>query len=199
VKRDVTLANAASLSARFPVLEPPGRLGTAPEATRGGCGMPTDEAAKIRDGGTYENSGMMTLVDLLGPIQRAIDSWRRDTESSVEVRPIVVSIDDDVQGVNGDEAYEKRLFGLLGESASNKRTIDARNRIKSCEFKGISYLRISPEPHVGAQAATGWEVSQTSRQEDLVESLRAGNDAWSKVKSLRRMLDGSDSPNRCRS
>jgi hypothetical protein len=140
---------------------------------------------------------MSTLVDLLPSIQRAIAAWKADHHSSLRVRPIVVSIDDDVVGINGDEQYEKRWFGLLGKSQPNTRMVDARNRVKRCAFPGVVYLRISPDPHVGAQAATGWEVSQTSRHEDLVESLRTTKAAGAQVARLREMLDGTMPPNSC--
>ena len=47
-----------------------------------------------------------------------------------------------------------------------------------------------------AQAATGWELSRTSRSDDLAESLRTGP-AGGKLESLRRMLDGDLSPPGC--
>jgi hypothetical protein len=197
VAEDVPLVTAAMLSARFPVLEPAGRLGDRKDATgTDGCKLPPQHAVKVRDGGLVENTGLLTIVDLLPAIQQAIDGWKRKREAeraSVDVRLIVVSIDDDVLGVAGDNEYSRGILRVLLQVLDlenpGDRSVRSRRRLKSCEFPGGAYRRISPTPHVGAQAATGWEISQTSRREDLGESLRTGLPG-DVVNEIRDMLDG---------
>lgn len=195
--QDVPLVTAAMLSARFPALEPPGRLGTRDDPDRPvGCRPPPPQrSANVRDGGIVENSGLLTVTELLPSIQRGIDEWHaaRPKRSRLEVRPIVVSIDDDVPGVRKDNDYSRETLGL---GTSGNRTIRARKRLRDCrQFDGVTFRLISPSPHVGAQAATGWEISKTSRRHDLGATLRdrqgTVNDA---VAEIRNMLDGSQRP-----
>jgi hypothetical protein len=195
--RDVPILTAALLSARFPALEPAGRLGDRDDPPKfADCSPPpVQRAATIRDGGVVENTGLLTITELLPSIRRGIEAWKEKTGSgNLDVRPIVVSIDDDVLGVLGDNDYKRETLGL---GTSGNRSTRARDRLKRCEFADVTYRRISPSPHVGAQAATGWEISRTSRREDLGETLRArtregaGRDP---IQELRDMLDGRVRP-----
>jgi hypothetical protein len=176
---DVALGTAAILSARFPGVSPAGRLGTEQPAVPGLCATDQTQAAlDLRDGGYVENSGVLTIVDLLPAIRAAAEARGHD------VWPIVVSADDDVPKVTGDDEFRGGPFGF-GEPA--RRTVRARNRLKHCELPGASYVRVSPPAHVGAQAATGWEVSALSRRGDLVAGLAAQRDT---LDAVRAALDG---------
>jgi hypothetical protein len=194
--QDLTVATSAMLSARFPFLEPPDRIGSASHPPREACaGPPADRAAKIRDGGTFENSGLLTLTDVLPSIQEAIERWKRDNDGTADVRLVVVSIDDDVPGIKANDEHDTEGFE---PHKPGERTDAARGKLGTCRFEGVTYMRISPVPHVGAQAATGWEVSQTSRREDLVESLLPTSTTGQQVERLRAMLDGTTPPPGCR-
>ena len=59
----------------------------------------------------------------------------------------------------------------------------------------MTYARISPVAHAGAQAATGWEVSDTSRRSDLIASLR-DDDNQAVVERVQDALD-RPAPARC--
>jgi hypothetical protein len=194
--RDVPLTTAAVLSARFPGVAPAGRLGTAagPEPVSG-CGRPATRAPiQIRDGGYIENTGLLTIVDLLPSVDDAVASWETEADRDVDVWPIVLSVDDDVRNVDDESHYRS---GLLGMGEPTNRTLRARYRLTECAFPGVSYLRISPQPHLGAQAATGWEVSKTSRRRDLVASLDSGANVQS-LDQVRNALDGRQGgPERC--
>jgi hypothetical protein len=184
------------LSARFPGVAPAGRLGTAagPEPVSG-CALPATRAPiHIRDGGYIENTGLLTIVDLLPAIDDAVASWESEAHRDVDVWPIVLSVDDDVPKVDDESHYRS---GPLGMGEPTNRTLRARYRLGKCAFPGVSFLRISPQPHLGAQAATGWEVSKTSRRRDLVASLESGVNVES-LNRLRSALDGrQDGPARC--
>jgi hypothetical protein len=182
---DVPLGTAALLSARFPLLAPPGRLGSG-----GHCHPPR----RLRDGGLFENTGLETIVDLLPALRKAAAGWkaRGTTRAGADVLPVVVSIDDDVPGIRADDAYDRGLLGALGFGASRERSTEARRELKdACRRGELLYARISPRPHVGAQAATGWELSQTSRSRDLAESLGADDQARILAR-LQAVLDGGN-------
>jgi hypothetical protein len=179
--RDVPLVTAALLSARFPALEPPGRVGE-DAAVTGRCPGQASPARELHDGGLFENTGLQTIADLLGPIQAAAQRTRPD----LELRPIVLSIDDDVDGVKADDEY---TGGAGGFGHPAERSAAVRKQFHAGAFPGVTYVRISPAPHVGAQAATGWELSRTSRRDDLGESLRRGPAARC-LEVLRQLLDG---------
>jgi hypothetical protein len=179
---DLRLVTAALLSARFPVLEPAGRLGG-------------DSAVEVRDGGIVENTGLLTILQLIPAVQDTIRQWKAErpaARADVHVRLIVVSIDDDVLWPEGDE---NERGGFRG---SGLRTAVLRKRLRGCLLGPVTYRRISPSPHVGAQAATGWETSQTSRREDLGESFRTGRTGVADaVQELRDVLDGKPRRDRC--
>jgi len=112
--RDVPLTTAAVLSARFPGVAPAGRLGTAagPEPVSG-CGQPATRAPiQIRDGGYVENTGLLTIVDLLPAIDHAVASWETGAHRDVDVWPIVLSVDDDVPKVDDESHYRSGLLGM---------------------------------------------------------------------------------------
>jgi len=185
--RDVPLVTAALLSARFPALEPAGRVGeNVPVAGR--CPGEASPALELHDGGLFENTGLQTVADLLGPIDGSIRAWKRahPAQASLNVRKIVVSIDDDVSGVTADDEY---TGGVAGFGHPAERSAAVRKQFHAGAFPGATYVRISPAPHVGAQAATGWELSRTSRRDDLAESLRGGTAARC-LEVLRQLLDG---------
>ena len=193
-QQDLPRATAALLSARFPVLLPPARLGSSERAV--GCAAPTHPDVRIRDGGLIENTGLMTIVDLLPSIFAEIERWQSIDKRAV-VRPIVVSVDDDVRHVSQDNEYARSLIGQIGLEDSRRNTDRSRQTLrKLCEQREFAYFEIRPEPHVGAQAATGWEMSTTARRRDLVASLRR-NPAKADIARLQRMLDGSEPPGRC--
>lgn len=197
--QDVPLVTAAVLSARFPGLAPAARLGETEPATRECDGDATQPpVGLLRDGGIVENTGLLTIVQLLPAIQRSVAEWQRlkPERSRIDVQPIVLSIDDDVLRVAGDGEYASGLAARLGFGGSKDRSVRVRNVLKRCErFTGVRYERISPAPRVGAQAATGWEMSETARQEDLGDTLRSAA-GRARIHELRRMLDGPPVP-RC--
>jgi hypothetical protein len=196
IGRDTPLVTAAMLSARFPVLEPQARLGTRERLRAGGCRPPPARpAVRVRDGGLVENTGLLTLVDLLPAIRAAVGDWKRQDprRARIEVPLIVVSVDDDVLGVDGDSEYRGGIAAGLVTGDPDERSRDARAWLRDCRRSGVVFRRISPAPHAGAQAATGWEISRTSREEDLVASI--GADATTQaLRDVQDWLDGAPPP-----
>jgi hypothetical protein len=204
--KTIRLSTAALLSARFPVVAPAARLGdTRADAPADCVPPPVLPPIRVRDGGYVENSGVLTLTELLPAIARAVDRWgaRRERAAAasapVVVDFVVVSIDDDPAVIEGDgelrEAPRDPL-GISKQAGPGYLTRLARDRLESCQYPHVTYLRISPQPHVGARAATGWEVSETVRREDLAAALATGQ-ARRSVDRVRQILDGRPDPRAC--
>ena len=195
---DVPLVTAALLSARFPVVAPAARLGDSEREHRR-CDTPLPlPPVTVRDGGYVENTGMLTLTDLLPQIRAAVDKHK---PAGVHVQIVVVSIDDDSTVLDGDPRLQERKGPGLGiaQRVNDKYLSQlARDRVTSCQYPDVFYERISPPPHAGAQAATGWELSRTAREGDLRAALAAGKPALGKVERLRDILDGAERPRDCR-
>ncbi len=208
---DVPLVTAALLTARFPVVAPAARLGTkSVDPGVRGCKKPpkTLPPATLRDGGYVENSGLLTVIEILPTIRAAIDDWKPpdDLRKPESVPIIVASVDDDPVIVDGDPdlgRVPRKSLGISAQSGPGYFTRLARDRLESCQYHGVHYARISPKPHVGAHAATGWEVSVTARREDLIPALRraktsnapqtlaaGGDDAGILLQRVRDLLDG---------
>ena len=113
----------------------------------------------------------------------------------VDVRLIIVSIDDDPPKTPKDELESGRrgAFGIGRQAGPAFLTAQARATAKSCTVPGVSYFRISPPPRIGAKAATGWEVSETTRRKDLAQALKGGPSRMH-VETLRSILAGDAKP-----
>lgn len=204
-EQDIPLSAAALVSARFPVVEPPARLGTSDEKRRKGCAPPEHLSPTVaRDGGYIENSGVLLLVESLAAVKRAISDWRGEAGLSddekrsrveVDVRLIIVSIDDDppTSPKNELESGRRGAFGIGRQAGPAFLTAQARATAKSCTVPGVSYFRISPPPRIGAKAATGWEISETTRRKDLAQALKEGPSRL-RVETLRSILAGDMKP-----
>jgi hypothetical protein len=198
---DVPFVTAALLSARFPIVSPAARLGdTKPRGKVRGCDMPaTLPPVQIRDGGYVENSGVLTIVDLLPALDRAVQQWKTSNDKEdLDVPFIVVSIDDDPAVIGGDPELEEAprdSLGISKRAGPGYLTRMSRDRLESCQHPNVHYVRISPAPHTGAQAATGWELSRTTREEDLAAALADGQRAGEAVQKLRDALEGGLSAN----
>jgi hypothetical protein len=200
--RDVPLVTAALLSARFPVIAPPGRLGDGPAV---GCddGVPLPPI-RVRDGGYLENTGLLTITDLLPTIDAAIDRWRGDREHperrAIHVQVMVLSVDDDPMVLDGAPTLTEARAGTLSiaqQAGPEYLSRMSRERLTTCQYPNVSYLRISPQPHAGASAATGWEVSTTARRRDLANALAPDRPAGKILRFVRGVLDGTVEPRDC--
>lgn len=199
---DVPLVTAALLSARFPVIAPPGRLGDGPAL---GCddGVPLPPV-RVRDGGYLENTGLLTITDLLPTIETAIDRWkaarRHPERRAIHVQMVVLSVDDDPVVLDGAPTLSEARPGTLSiaqQAGPEYLSRMSRERLTTCQYETVTYRRISPRPHAGASAATGWEVSTTARRRDLAKALAPDQPAGRLLTFLRAVLDGAIEPRDC--
>jgi hypothetical protein len=148
----------------------------------------------VRDGGYIENSGMLTVEELLPELRGAIDEWiGANDREEIDVPIVVVSADDDPVAGGGDPELSllPRPFGIGARAGPGNLTRGARDRMQDCRrHPNTDYERVSPGSHAGAEAATGWELSRTAREKDLVTSLRAGEPAWEAVDRIREVIAG---------
>ena len=191
---DVPLVTAAHMSARFPLVEPAAQLGET------GLGKQDEECSVgsrsvvLRDGGYFENSGVLTIEALLPELRRSIaEAQSSQDKKSIDIPIVVISIDDDPIAGDADPELDllPKSVGIATRAGPAALTAGSRSRIRRCQYPNVHYERISPEAHAGAEAATGWELSETARTEDLVESLTPGHPAWSRLVALRAVIEGT--------
>jgi hypothetical protein len=197
---DFDLTTAALLSGRFPVVEPPARIGTAKSVEpKPGVGDPciprgasTLPSVFVRDGGYVENSGLLTIVQLLPEIRRGVREWQAQHPSP----PVVVwavSIDDDPTDLIAAaraESNRPRPTSIAAQAGADTLTALARETLLLHEPPVECYLRISPNPRIGAHAATGWQLSKTARAHDLIASVREHSQNEDALAALRDFLAG---------
>jgi hypothetical protein len=183
------LVTAALSSARFPVIAPAARIGTSTDSQT--CLTGRISPATVRDGGYIENTGMLTLDDLLPAIESATAAWTE--KNGIPVHIVVLSIDDDPAALDAGQPVVAAGGGPTGigtRAGPAYLSRLARDRIGSCQHARVTSLRASPAPHAGAHGATGWQLSRTARVEDLGEALRAPGAARTTVDRTRKILDG---------
>jgi hypothetical protein len=163
----------ALLSARFPVVTPSGALHYCP----GGGGATT----YVVDGGYYENSGLLTAIELL-------DAVREHGEGAAALEPWIVLLDNHYRSLAdvspASRPHEllvpvKALRGsrLLSQSALEQAAAIATDvEGEGCPRFGI----VAPRRGPGLSAPLGWVLSQTSttRLDDaLAGALPSGGPA----------------------
>jgi hypothetical protein len=194
-RTDVPLVTAAVLSARFPVVAPAGRLGRGDEKPREKCNVPgVLPPIRVRDGGYIENTGMLTLSELVPAIETDVAAWKRahPDRKGLHVQLIALSIDDDPTVLAGEPQIKETRgpsFGIATRAGPAYLSEYARDRLTSCQYPSVTYARISPPPHIGAHAATGWELSRAAREHDLAGALKSGP-AHDALVQVRGWLDG---------
>jgi hypothetical protein len=198
---DLALTSAALLSARFPVVDPVGRLGDAdssqPKPPDNRCldsGVQTLPALYLRDGGYVENSGLLTIAELAPAIERAVRGWSGDHAGAPPVRTWVLSIDDDATNLDavGQVSSERPGPTSIGTRAGDVTlTVMARDALALGEAGVACSMRISPPPRIGAHASTGWELSVTVRLHDLLAATTTPTNAR-RIGDVRTFLDGED-------
>jgi hypothetical protein len=138
-------------------------------------------------------SGLIVSVVVAERLDAALATVHRVRDAGGEdfhVQLIVESIDDDPAVLEPDPKPEESPPGKLGIATREGPSYLSRlshNRVEACSVPDVTYMRISPAPHTGAHAATGWEVSETARHRDLAGALESGP-AHDRLETLRDLL-----------
>ena len=200
--QDFSETTAGLLSGRFPVVDPVARIGNSDDVVRdpgtgqtGGCldaHVNTLPSVFVRDGGYVENTGLLTIAQALPAIQRGIDQWKA-AGNDTPVVVWVLSIDDDPAQLDGRRqptTHPPALRSIAQRANDMTLTTMTRDALALGTDGVACYGRISPQPRIGAQAASGWELSVTVRLHDLVSSLNKEGQNYERIRAVRGFTSG---------
>jgi hypothetical protein len=166
---DVSLSTAALLSARFPFVNPSGRIERR-------CDTPGSRRpiAYVVDGGYLDTSGASPLVEAMGKLEPMIDRWNEAHPARCIV-PVMIQID------NGFDSAASRPPRRPAELTVPLKTILATRIARAAEGRvgaGLEFsdrTRSSPavnryahfvnQAHPGPHAPLGWTQSRKSERE----------------------------------
>lgn len=189
--KQLSIATAALLSARFPIISPSGALIQCPSTPD------TARATYVVDGGYFENSGLLTLVQLwdrVEPMVAHYNSTASGTPESPIIEPWIVLLENHYSSVAAAAPPDRQpelvaimtavqgrattlSVSALSQSASDRMcgTLpgrgDAAASPSSTGCAGhddnssptIRFARISPRNAPSYVAPLGWVLSETSR------------------------------------
>jgi hypothetical protein len=191
---DLRLSTAALLSARFPIISPPGRVA---------CGQPDE--LQIVDGGYFDNSAASPVQELWARLAPLVDDFNRRSAGSCVV-PVMLQIDNAyVSTAPPPDATPRALVAPLTALANARSAREtgaeqataisfgqprledgSRPEARPAPGSGARaldrYVQIFPRVQPGAQAPLGWTLSKPSRESlsAQVES-KPNRDALSQV------------------
>jgi glycerophosphoryl diester phosphodiesterase len=162
VSPNLSLATAAFLSARFPVITPPGSIG------------PKNERSRYVDGGYFENSGTATLIDLIFALPLDQNSQQKDStqQPQQKIKLIVINIGTDPV----DLKYSSRGIGEItgpivallntrsarGDSATNQLGTVV-NKINTRQGNSAEIVHFQADQN-DLRLPTGWLLSEQALQ-----------------------------------
>jgi hypothetical protein len=205
--RDVSLATAAGLSARFPVVAVAGRIAADAACSRAAAG-----AVYVVDGGYTEGSGAGTLLDAWEGLRPRVEAHNIAGEGPCVV-PFMIHIDNGYEspGVVSDQAVPREILvpaltvfrsssGITMARAEAALAFEHPFTIGGAEVELVvetdgnrsavesRYVRLVTRAHPGVQAPLGWSLSQASI-DDLRDQLATPENAAA-FGELRTWLDG---------
>jgi hypothetical protein len=179
---DVSLSTAALLSARFPYVNPSGRI-----AWR--CpGVDRPPVAHVVDGGYLDTSGASPIVELMTRLEPLVEEWQRvDAPAGTCVVPLMIQVDNGFEDTapprGGRRPAELLIPPKTVFDARIGRAAEARNAaalLFNAPFGGITlaeavfadrYAHFVNQAHPGPAAPLGWAQSRYS-EEELRSQLR---------------------------
>lgn len=160
---DLPLSAAAFLSARFPFVSPTGKF---------------DEQHHFTDGGTLENSGAQTSLQVIEVFERVC---REPKYSQLKLAINILSLSNEVPSIDYPHP-EKNLFEVAAPAMGILKTIHGNavraDRVNAVEAKrrGWTYTKLSPTEHKINKSwpvlPLGWQISDDALTE-MNESIRA--------------------------
>ena len=170
---DLQLASAALLSARFPLVSPSGVLER--------CQSELVQTSYAIDGGYYENSGLLTVLQLRDALDPLIREHNR-TSPDKQVDPWIVLADNHYRSsATTPPLNRQREFTVPLSALGNRTDITGQENLeqaadlatRSTGPGGTSrFLRLAPHNGPTIQAPLGWVLSEASR-DNLREELGA--------------------------
>ena len=172
---DTPLSSAAFLSARFPFVNPAGRVSSAcPERTAG-------QVSYVVDGGYLDTSGASPLNELSQSLLPLIDRWNLRQEGARCVVPFFVQIDNGFEDAGSDPAPRRpseltlpltTVFATRIARAAEARADSAlvfTGLFTGARLQGRRlrdrYAHFVNQAHPGPRAPLGWTQSKASEDE----------------------------------
>jgi len=162
---------AALLSARFPIVSPTGALLRCVVDSSGGKG---DTAVRRIvtydvDGGYYENSGLLTLLQIWQAIAPKVLRHNQDSQSSRSpIEPWIVLVDNQYRGA-AEAPQPRRPLELVApfKALTNNRIVSQNTLEQRAAFAMDTghLIVIAPTLRPTIAAPLGWVLSATSRAE----------------------------------
>jgi hypothetical protein len=174
--RDMSLFAASTLGARFPIITAPGYVASCDEP--GTIERPTDpkapacaDSSSMSDGGFLENSGLLTIRDLLPDIRQRVafyDAQHPDSPYAI----YVVELDNHTRReADTGTIHSARVATTALNLTSARDFIEGYARESLIDYVGSGcYLRIFPGVSAAGSAPTGWLLSDDAEQ-GLAQSL----------------------------
>jgi hypothetical protein len=177
---DVRLSTGALLSARFPYVNPSGRI--TPDR---GCGADLPPTLHAVDGGYLDTSGASTLVELTTVLQPLVERWNRAHAAEGRcIVPFAVQIDNGFESTAAPTPTRPKQL-LVPPSALSASRIGRAAEAKAAlaflysrplpgvEVEGTAgarpladrYAHFVNEAHPGPGAPLGWAQSRLSQRE----------------------------------
>jgi hypothetical protein len=169
--KDIHLSTAAFLSARFPYVSPTGKF---------------DEKHHFTDGGTVENSGAETSLQLINVFNILLDSVKKQNSAYNSVRICVLSIPNSIPAMDSVERvknlYETSapLLGILNTISGNSIKADLTNQ-ELAKQKGWKYYKMTPTDlkidngRIHPILPLGWQISDYALDLMLASVKRKGS------------------------
>ena len=204
--RDMPLMAAATLGARFPVITAPGYVASCSD--RGAWGFDSQKrcdepSSSMSDGGFLENSGLLTLREILPLVSRRLAAENAKlAQESPEAAPYtlyVVELDNHARKVTdtGEIQSKGGAGATLLNLTSARDFIEGYARESVINFVGSGcFLRVHPTASAAATAPTGWLLSDDA-ESGLAQSLQAPSPTYADVRQLVRWMDGSSTNAEC--
>lgn len=204
---DISLAKAALLSARFPLISPSGHVEQCPGATADRHRPETF----VVDGGYLENSGAATALELWAALAPYVEEHNRHPSSRAYIVPFFLQISNGYGEPAGPGDVPARPeFGVplsTFGAARNGREAMARQGAQLLFEKPFAfgsgvicgrYARFALRAHPGPQAPLGWTLSGESF-EDLVTQFGAARAALRPRERVENWFKDQGSAATCRS
>jgi hypothetical protein len=171
---DTPLSSVAFLSARFPFVNPSGRVASA-------CPRTTGQVSYVVDGGYLDTSGASPLTELSQTLLPLIDRWNLRREGARCVVPFFVQIDNGFEDAGSDLAPRRpseltlplsTVFATRIARAAEARADSAL--VFNSLFTGARlnrhrltdrYAHFVNQAHPGPRAPLGWAQSKASEDE----------------------------------
>jgi hypothetical protein len=175
----VRVFTAALLSARFPLVSPSGALVRCvldPPTMPGGAAHAVPAVSYAVDGGYYENSGLLTLLQAWSAIERRVRAHNDSAPGGVRVAPWLVVVDNGYRSSAqaGSQRRPLELVAPLRALGGNRLTSQAMlEQLASwtlahddapCGAPSCVVV-LAPRRHPSVTAPLGWVLSAMSRED----------------------------------